>query len=632
MLNLTAEDRATSNIEMQNLGANGRYKSKHGASRHKDSTWSLIRFAAGFNRPERGFSVWAIICCSFAGAEEAVNAVLFGMSSISLAVTDPNKMLSQVAEWAWIYLGFALVQLIIFCGQGILLAILSERMIRRVKQFTFRNALRQDIEFYDADESSSSNMVSLLSTGTNDMCGLSGATLGSLMVVFSTLLVSIAIGLGFSWRLALVCTATIPFVLGCGYLSVAFLGKHSAAMSANTQAAANQACEALADMKTIAILTKEKEVLAQYCDALEELKKKSLVKNIVVSLVYALCQSVIYLCMALGFWYGATLIVEGKLSSLGFFVAFTSVIFGARSAGYFFSFADDISKAIKGTQCVKSLFHRKVKIDPCDTSGMRILGDAMGGVQFEKVCFHYPGHDHPVLIHLSFSVMPDEQVAIVGPSGCGKSSIISLLERFYNPDSGTIFFDGTDISFFRLDDYRNQMSLVSQDIALYEGTIRENICLGVNERPGRRFDAKLEIAIDIAHLKQWIDSLPDGLSTRIGSKGSQLSGGQKQRISIARAILRDPKVLLLDEATSALDVESEREVQTALNAASRGRTTITIAHRLNTVRNADRIYFMECGRFTEVGTHDQLMAKKGRYAEFVVLQRMINAEGGVLKP
>ncbi|CAZ82916.1 unnamed protein product [Tuber melanosporum] len=213
-----------------------------------------------------------------------------------------------------------------------------------------------------------------------------------------------------------------------------------------------------------------------------------------------------------------------------------------------------------------------------------------------------------------------DYVALVGPSGCGKSTTISLIERFYNPLAGGVYVDGREISTLNINQYRKHLALVSQEPTLYQGTIRENILLGGDRNDIT--DDEITAACKSANIYDFIQSLPEGFQTVCGSKGALLSGGQKQRIAIARALIRNPKVLLLDEATSALDSESEKVVQQALDTAAKGRTTVSVAHRLSTIKHADCIYVFDAGRIAESGSHSELMAKRGKYYELVNLQSL----------
>lgn len=245
-------------------------------------------------------------------------------------------------------------------------------------------------------------------------------------------------------------------------------------------------------------------------------------------------------------------------------------------------------------------------------------------MEFKDVHFRYATRpDQPVLRGLNLQVKPGQYVAFVGASGCGKSTAIALLERFYDPDDGQILVDGADISTLNVNTYRSHLALVSQEPNLYGGTIRENILLGTDREDVT--EAEIVCCCKVANIYEFITSLPNGLDTDVGNKGCLLSGGQKQRVSIARAMIRRPKILLLDEATSALDSESEKVVQAALDAASQGCTTIAVAHRLSTVRRADVIYVFSEGRVIESGSHEALMQTKGIYFELVNLQSLTNA-------
>ncbi|KAI0184232.1 multidrug resistance protein 4 [Xylaria flabelliformis] len=269
---------------------------------------------------------------------------------------------------------------------------------------------------------------------------------------------------------------------------------------------------------------------------------------------------------------------------------------------------------------LKTLFEQKPSIDTWSQDDKDKVQAIQGAIQLCDIHFQYPTRPGPVLSGLSLTVQPNQYVALVGPSGCGKSTTIALLERFYDPSSGTIYVDGKDIRSLDVNDYRSFIALVSQEAMLYQGTIKENILLGTsNDVP----DHDVESACREANIYDFILSLPEGFNTVVGSKGVLLSGGQKQRIAIARALVRNPRILLLDEATSALDSESEHVVQAALENASRGRTTIVVAHRLSTVKRADIIYVFDQGRIIEQGSHSDLMRRRnGRYAELVKHQKL----------
>jgi len=246
-----------------------------------------------------------------------------------------------------------------------------------------------------------------------------------------------------------------------------------------------------------------------------------------------------------------------------------------------------------------------------DQGGERPLERATGRVEYHNVHFVYSAEKGTVLRDVSVVIPAGQRLAVVGRSGSGKSTLVSLLPRFYDPTEGRIELDGHDIREFRLSDLRSQISLVSQDVKLFNDSIGNNIAYGSMSRVP---EAAVVEAARAAHVLEFADKLPDGLDTIVGDRGVLLSGGQRQRIAIARAILKDAPILILDEATSALDTESERHIQAAIEALMRDRTTLVIAHRLSTIENADRILVMDQGRIVEAGTHEALLERAGHYA------------------
>jgi subfamily B ATP-binding cassette protein MsbA len=237
-------------------------------------------------------------------------------------------------------------------------------------------------------------------------------------------------------------------------------------------------------------------------------------------------------------------------------------------------------------------------------------------VRFEHVDFRYPGAANLALDDISLEVLPGQTVALVGISGGGKSTFVNLVTRFYAPQAGRIVLDGVPYQDISLPSLRAQLAMVSQNVVLFDDTLKANVAYGAEQVD----EARLAAAIKAAHLTDVVAGLPQGVDTPIGENGLRLSGGQRQRVAIARAIYKDAPILILDEATSALDNESERAVQAALDALMKGRTTIVIAHRLSTIERADRIVVLEQGRIVEAGRHDELLAKGGSYANLYRLQ------------
>lgn len=282
------------------------------------------------------------------------------------------------------------------------------------------------------------------------------------------------------------------------------------------------------------------------------------------------------------------------------------------------SFLPDYSKAKHAAGLVFKALDTVPPIDVYSKKGT-YLQKVDGYIQFKDVHFSYPTRpDFKVLKGVNMLVEPGQTVALVGQSGCGKSTVVSLLQRFYDTESGEIMVDKMDIKGLHLARMRSFISVVSQEPILFNCSIRDNIAYGLENEAG--MDDVIEAARS-ANIHEFITGLPMGYDTVVGEKGTQLSGGQKQRVAIARALIRNPRILLLDEATSALDTESEKLVQEALDKAQEGRTCIVIAHRLSTIQNADVIFVMDNGVIVESGTHQQLLSKKGVYTSLVSAQQ-----------
>ncbi|KGO69061.1 hypothetical protein PEX1_025540 [Penicillium expansum] len=436
----------------------------------------------------------------------------------------------------------------------------------------------------------------------------------------TTLIASIVIALSFGWKLALVCMSVIPILLGCGFYRFYMLAAFQARSKVAYEGSASYACEATSAIRTVASLTRESDVWAFYHGQLEHQGRISLISVFKSSSLYAASQALVFFCVALGFWYGGTLLGHHEYDVFRFFVCFSEILFGAQSAGTVFSFSPDMGKAKNAAAEFLRLFERRPTIDTWSEEGEN-LEHCEGTIEFKDVHFRYPTRpDQPVLRGLNLTVKPGQYIALVGPSGCGKSTTIALLERFYDALSGGVYVDDKNIADLNVNSYRSHLALVSQEPTLYQGTIKENILLGSPNADPTEEDL-VQVCKD-ANIYDFIMSLPEGFNTVVGSKGGMLSGGQKQRVAIARALLRNPKVLLLDEATSALDSESEKVVQAALDAAARGRTTIAVAHRLSTIQKADIIYVFDQGKIVESGTHTELLRNKGRYFELVNLQSL----------
>ncbi|CAG7935572.1 unnamed protein product [Penicillium nalgiovense] len=588
----------------------------------KYSLLTLIKFIGSFNKEERWFMAIGLCFSILAGCGQPTQAFLYAkaISALSLPKSQYDKLRSDANFWSLMFFIVGIVQIITFSVHGIAFAFSSERLIRKARGSAFRVMLRQDINFFDREENSTGALTSFLSTETKHLAGISGQTLGTILMTSTTLIAAIVIALAFGWKLALVCMSVIPILLGCGFYRFYMLAEFQARSKAAYEGSASYACEATSAIRTVASLTRETDVWAFYHAQLDRQGRTSLISVFKSSTLYAASQALVFFCVALGFWYGGTLLGHHEYDVFRFFVCFSEILFGAQSAGTVFSFSPDMGKAKNAAAEFLRLFERRPTIDTWSEEGEN-LDHCEGTIEFKDVHFRYPTRpEQPVLRGLNLTVKPGQYIALVGPSGCGKSTTIALLERFYDALSGGVYIDDKNIADLNVNSYRSHLALVSQEPTLYQGSIKENILLGSpNQDPTE--EELVQVCKD-ANIYDFIMSLPEGFNTVVGSKGGMLSGGQKQRVAIARALLRNPKVLLLDEATSALDSESEKVVQAALDAAARGRTTIAVAHRLSTIQKADIIYVFDQGKIVESGTHTELLRNKGRYFELVNLQSL----------
>jgi ATP-binding cassette, subfamily B (MDR/TAP), member 1 len=483
-------------------------KAKKAEVQKEYSLWQLIKVVWSFNKEEWHLMVVGFIFSVIAGGGNPTQAVFFAkcLTALSLPPSEFGKLRSDVNFWAGMYLMLAFTQLISMVGHGWAFGYCSERLVHRTRDRAFRTMLRQDIAFFDQEENNAGALTSFLSTETQHLAGLSGSTLGTILMVSTTLVAACTVSLAIGWKLALVCISTIPVLLACGFLRFWMLARFQARSKKAYESSAGFACEATSAIRTVASLAREEDVWQKYHEQLVVQNKASLRSVIRSSTLYASSQSFVFLCTALGFWYGGTLIAKREYNMFQFFVCFSSVIFGAQSAGTIFSFAPDMGKAKQAATDLKRLFDRKPEIDSWSEDGEKLLG-VEGHIEFRDVHFRYPTRpEQPVLRGLNLTVKPGQYVALVGASGCGKSTTIALMERFYDPLVGGVYVDGKEISKLHLNDYRSYLALVSQEPTLYQGTIRENVLLGADRENVP--EEEITKACKDANIYEFIMSLP----------------------------------------------------------------------------------------------------------------------------
>lgn len=491
---------------------------------------------------------------------------------------------------------------------------LGERVVADLRRAVYGHLLKLDRDFYD--DIRTGEVLSRLTTDTTLIQTVVGSSISIAIRTVATTLGAIILMFAVSWKLAVLVLLSGPVIIG----PIIFLGRRVQRLSRLSQdrlaGASAQASESLRAIDTIQAFTREPEERKAFENAAEAAFLAALRRIRMSALLTALIFAATISGLISVLWYGAEQVQAGQMT-LGTMTQFVMYAFVAVNGfGMLTETYGDIMRAAGATERIMELLEARPKIT-APSNIQHLKRPVRGSINFKSVSFFYSSRPELKAIDdITFSVEPGQTVALVGPSGAGKSTVFSLLLRLYDPVSGMITFDGIPIRTIDPIELRSMLSVVQQNAPLFSGTISYNIRFG---RPDASDQEVREAAVS-ANAMSFIEACPDGFETPLGEGGTSLSGGQKQRIAIARAILRDAPVLLLDEATSALDSESEREIQTAVSNLSADRTTLVIAHRLATVRNADEIIVLNKGRIQNRGTHKHLMKVDDLYTRYIELQ------------
>ncbi|GAB2226501.1 hypothetical protein Droror1_Dr00022311 [Drosera rotundifolia] len=528
---------------------------------------------------------------------------------------DIVKVVSKVSlKYIYLAIGVSIAA----CLQVACWMVTGERQAARIRTLYLKTILRQDIGFFDK-ESNTGEVVGRMSGDTVLIQDAMGEKVGKFLQLMSIFIGGFVIAFIRGWLLTLVMLATIPVLVGAGVVIAVSVAKMATKGQTAYAKAAVVVEQTLGSIRTVASFTGEKKAIARYNEALESAYKASVFEGFASGMGLGAILLLVFGSYGLAVWYGAILIIKKGYTGGVIVNVIIAVLTGATSLPQatpcLSAFAAGQAAAYKMFETIK----RKPIIDAYDPKG-KVLDDIHGDIELRNVSFSYPARpDEQIFSGFSLTIPSGITAALVGQSGSGKSTVISLIERFYDPSAGEVLIDGINLKDFQLKWIRQKIGLVGQEPALFALSIKENIAYGKD-------DATLEeirAATELANAAKFIDKLPQGLDTLVGEHGTQLSGGQKQRIAIARAILKNPRILLLDEATSALDAESEKIVQDALDRIMVSRTTIIVAHRLSTVRNADMIAVIHRGKVVEKGRHSKLLENpEGAYSQLVRLQEM----------
>ncbi|KAL6546439.1 ATP-binding cassette sub- B member 9 [Orobanche minor] len=576
------------------------------------------------------------------GISQPLMTLFFGQLINSFGGTDPSHVVHEVSK-----VSIKFVYLAIGAGVASLLQMLcwmvtGERQAARIRGMYLRTILRQDIEFFDT-QTTTGEVIGRMSGDTILIQQAMGEKVGKFIQFVSTFFGGFLLAFVRGWRLALVLCTCIPALCISGGCVAMIMSKMASRGQVAYAEAGNVVEQTVGAIRTVASYNGEKEAAEKYDSKLQVAYASTVKQGFASGMGVGIVLLIVFGTYGLAIWYGGKLILDQGYSG-GVVV---NVVMTIMTGGLYLQklpmkfglLQKDLQKLFKTiplralgqtSPCINAFaagqaaaykmfetIRRTPKIDAADTKGT-VLEDMRGEIELRDVYFKYPARPEvQIFAGFSLDVPSGKTAALVGQSGSGKSTVISLVERFYDPDAGEVLIDGFNLKRLNLRWIRGKIGLVSQEPILFATTIKENILYG-KEDAG---DDEIRRAIELANAAKFIDKLPQGLDTMVGEHGTQLSGGQKQRIAIARAILKNPKILLLDEATSALDAESERVVQEALDNVMTNRTTVVVAHRLTTIRNADLIAVVHSGKLVEQGTHVELMENpEGAYAQLVRMQ------------
>ncbi|KAH6888683.1 P-loop containing nucleoside triphosphate hydrolase protein [Thelonectria olida] len=556
--------------------------------------------------------VLTVISAACIGAAMPIQAWLFGKVIVAFQYEgDPKKLKDEGDFWSLMWVALAVGVAVSYFSCVFIATNMSTIIRAKYQQQYFDAILFQKTSFFDDEDHSHGTMTSRVSGDPKQLEELMGMNMASVYIACFNLIGSVAIAFSFAWKLALVAACVVlPIMLFCTYWRFKYEMSFEKMNNEVFAESSKFASESIGAFRTVTALTMEDSICHRYEQLLKSHVVEAYRKARWVSLIFGFSDSASMACQALNFYYGGRLLGGHDISLLSFFICFMAITNGSESAGQALGFGPNAAQV---TAAANRILQMRESRNNDKVSTSQEIPDTKGGVkiELENVHFKYPTRSTPVFKGLNLTIEKGQFAALVGASGCGKTSIISLLERFYDLDKGRILCNGKDVTDVNVFEFRKYLSLVAQEATLFQGTIRENILLGVD--PSFVTDEQLHQVCRDASIHDFIVSLPEGYNTNIGSRGVSLSGGQKQRVAIARALIRQPNLLLLDEATSSLDSESEKLVQAAFERASKGRTMLVVAHRLATVQNADVIFVLGEGQLLEQGNHAELLKKKGVY-------------------
>ncbi len=492
---------------------------------------------------------------------------------------------------------------------GTILGIFGENVIQNMRKRLWNKLTILKVSYFDSVKAG--EISSRVVNDTNQVKQLLAVTFPQTIASVITVIGTVYMMIKMDWHMSLAMVIAVPVVILCMIPVMAFGSKVSHIRQDAMSQFNGLATETLSEIRLVKTSNAESQAQVRAANEVDRVfnvgKKEAIFDASMQPIMMMVFMSMVFGLLA----YGMHRIAIGVMT-IGTLMSFLMYLFNLIGAmPIIATLFSEVAKAAGSTRRVQELLSR----EPEDFESGQDIDLSEKTLSVKNVKFSYEdAPEEPILTDISFTAQPNQVIAFAGPSGGGKSTIFSLIERFYEPTEGQIKFGDIDIKDIKLSDYRRQIGFVSQDSAIMAGTIRDNLTYGLAENFS---DEQLWDVLELAYARKFVEEMPDKLNTEVGERGVKISGGQRQRIAIARAFLRNPKILMLDEATASLDSESEMKVQEALSNLMKGRTTLVIAHRLSTIVDADSIYFVEKGKVTGSGKHDELVSKHKTYAKYV---------------
>lgn len=567
------------------------------------------------------YTVIGIVGSGIVGALSPCESILTAQIVATFYTIDPNLMVEVNMAYITKFLYFALASLVGNAMVGFGLARSGSNLGAKLRSLSFSAMLTRSMGWYDLPEHSTGELTSILGADVEAVEGLVGLPLGYRVRVLTSLITGVAIALAYSFKIGLVAIACVPFIMIAGMLQVCCSRKK---MKSETEGVSPPTImeQGLRGIASVQAFNLENKVGDDYANALEPESAGKVKSGMIAGFVFGFSQMAVFVSFAVVFAVGSKLMIQVEIGFEEFFTSVLAVMFGALGAS---QVSADFNSRQRGLVSAARIFSTlEGPTDGSEEDGGEVV-PINGDIKFESCEFSYPVRpDFPIFYRspehdgINLAVAQKESIGLVGRSGSGKSTILQIVMRFYESTGGSATLDGREFSDLNVNNLRNQVGYVGQLPTLFNGTVRQNILLGKSNASVE----EIESACRAAHAHDFITDLSDGYETEVGPGGGLLSGGQKQRIAIARAIIRDPKILVLDEATAALDNESQKLVQAALDElqVTQPRTTLTVAHRLLTVKDCDTIAFLGDGGVLEMGKHSDLLELKGNYHQLWCMQ------------